>query len=171
MKDTFPEAFALVLKSEGGFVNHPADPGGMTNLGVTKAAWEAFLGKSVTEADMRALTPKTVMPFYQVRYWDACKCNDLPLGLDYAVYDFAVNSGPARAIKSLQQVAGVLVDGKIGPQTVSAVSAMPVADAIGQLCALRLSFLKRLDTWDVFGKGWGSRIADVERVANRLASV
>jgi len=82
MLSNFPAALALVLKAEGGFVNHPRDPGGMTNLGVTRNVWREWVNRDVDEAEMRALTPELVTPLYKQRYWDACKCDDLPRGVE-----------------------------------------------------------------------------------------
>ena len=82
MKSNFEDCLARVLASEGGFVNHPKDPGGMTNLGCTKATWEEYVGHPVSEADMRALTPDDVAPLYKRKYWDRASCDLLPSGLD-----------------------------------------------------------------------------------------
>ena len=107
MKNNWEQCFALILKNEGGYVDNPSDPGGATNLGCTKATWESWVGHPVTKEDIKALTPFDVMPLYKARYWDAISGDDLPAGVDYAVLDFAINSGPARASKTLQQVLGV----------------------------------------------------------------
>jgi lysozyme family protein len=169
MKDNWEDAFAAVLKHEGGYVNHPRDPGGMTNLGVTKRAWEAYVGHEVDEAAMRALTPEIVKPFYKKMYWDKIKGDDLPSGVDYAAYDLAVNSGTGRAAKYLQEIAGVPSDGIIGPKSLAAIQACPAGEMVDALCGVRLDFLKRLPTWDTFGKGWGRRVADVEEKAAAMA--
>jgi len=169
MKDNWEDAFAAVLKHEGGYVNHPRDPGGMTNLGVTKRAWEAYVGHEVDEAAMRALTPEIVKPFYKKMYWDKIKGDDLPSGVDYAAYDLAVNSGTGRAAKYLQEIAGVPSDGIIGPKSLAAIQACPANEMVDALCDMRLDFLKRLPTWDTFGKGWGRRVADVEEKATAMA--
>lgn len=178
MKANFPQAVALVLKEEGGYVDDPKDPGGRTNLGVTQAAWEAYRGTPSSEAQMRALTPNDVIPFYRVRYWDACKCDDLPDGLDYAVFDYAVNSGVSRACKCLQEILGVPQDGKIGPQTLAAVSTRAVENLIAGVCDARLAFLRAAKNpktqeplWPRFGRGWGKRVADVQGIALRMVSV
>jgi lysozyme family protein len=92
MKDNFQSSLAHVLKSEGGFVNHPKDPGGMTNLGCTKNTWEEYVGHPVSEADMRALTPELVYPLYKRKYWDKVAGDDLPSGLDYAVFSSSFSS-------------------------------------------------------------------------------
>ena len=169
MKENWEDAFAAVLKHEGGYVNHPRDPGGMTNLGVTKRTWEAYVGHEVDEAAMRALTPEVVKPFYKKLYWDKIKGDDLPSGVDYAAYDLAVNSGTGRAAKYLQEIAGVPADGVIGPKSIAAIQACPADEMVDALCDMRLDFLKRLPTWDTFGKGWGKRVADVEGKASAMA--
>jgi lysozyme family protein len=169
VKQNWEDAFAAVLKHEGGYVNHPRDPGGMTNLGVTKRAWEAYVGHEVDEAAMRALTPEIVKPFYKKMYWDKIKGDDLPSGVDYAAYDLAVNSGTGRAAKYLQEIAGVPSDGIIGPKSLAAIQACPAGEMVDALCGMRLDFLKRLPTWDTFGKGWGRRVADVEEKAAAMA--
>ena len=169
MNSNFEAALAHVLKSEGGYVNNPADPGGMTNLGCTKAVWEEFVGHPVSEADMRGLTPADVAPLYKRKYWDKVSGDLLPSGLDYAVLDAAINSGPGRAAKWLQEVAGVAADGAIGPATLTAVNAKPVQDMFAQYNDKRLQFLESLPTWATFGKGWGARVASVQSSASQLA--
>jgi lysozyme family protein len=169
MKENWDACFAMVLKHEGGFVNHPKDPGGMTNLGVTKAAWEAYLGHSVTEENMRALTPFIVKPFYKAQYWDKIKGDQLPSGVDYAAYDLAVNSGTGRAAKYLQRIAGVADDGVIGPKSLEAIKKCDAEDTVDEICNMRMSFLKGLNTFDTFGKGWTIRVNDVKAKATEMA--
>jgi lysozyme family protein len=169
MKENWEKAFQLVLKHEGGYVNHPKDPGGMTNLGVTKRAWEEYVGGTVNEAQMRALTPDVVKPFYKKNYWDKIKGDELPPGVDYAAYDLAVNSGTGRAAKYLQQIAGVPADGVIGPKSLEAIKACRPAETVDVLCDMRLDFLQKLPTWGTFGKGWGKRVDDVAKIAMEMA--
>lgn len=169
MKSNFEDCLARVLASEGGFVNHKSDPGGMTNLGCTKATWEEYVGHLVSEADMRALKPDDVAPLYKRKYWDRASCDLLPSGLDYAVFDAAINSGPGRAVKWLQEVAGTPVDGSIGKQTLAAVDAFSPLEIIAQYNDRRLQFLESLPTWPTFGKGWGNRVSHVQSVASLLA--
>ena len=148
-----------LLVHEGGFVNHPSDPGGITNLGVTKAAWEAYVGHEVTEQDMRSLTPELVEPFYKARYWDVCRCDELQSGLDYLVFDIAVNSGTGRAAKFLQTELGVTADGAIGNRTMAAYR-LRLGDTIQLINAIadrRQAFWESLKTFSVFGKGWTRR--------------
>jgi lysozyme family protein len=168
MKENWEQCFALVLKHEGGFVDHPRDPGGMTNLGVTRKNWEAYLNRDVTEAEMRALTPEIVKPFYKKNYWDKIKGDDLPSGVDYAAYDLAVNSGTGRAAKYLQQIAGVTADGVIGPKSLEAIQKCDAEDTVDEICNMRMDFLKNLNTFDTFGKGWTIRVNDVKAKATEM---
>lgn len=165
MKDNFEQCLALVLKHEGGFSNNPKDPGGMTNLGVTKKVWEKWVGHPVDEAAIRGLGPADVEPLYKEFFWDKIKANDLPLGVDYACFDFAVNSGVPRAIKTLQKAVGVNADGVIGPATLAAIESQNPRDLATEICEIRLNFLQSLPTWGIFEKGWSRRVAEVEKVA------
>jgi lysozyme family protein len=170
MKHNWDEALRHILKYEGGYVNHPADPGGMTNLGVTKRVWEEWTGKPATEADMRALTPEMVGPLYKTRYWDAVRGDDLPSGIDLCVFDAAVNAGVGRASKFLQQAVGVTADGQIGPKTVDATTAKPADEIVAKFCDLREAHYKSLPTFATFGKGWMRRLASVESEAQTLTA-
>ena len=169
MKENWDKCFQLVLKSEGGYVNNPKDPGGMTNLGVTKRVWEEYVGREVDEAEMRALTPDLVKPLYKKNYWDKIRGDDLPDGVDYAAYDLAVNSGTGRAAKYLQQIAAVPADGVIGPKSMEAIKACPADEMVDALCDMRLDFLQKLPTWGTFGKGWGRRVEEVKATALQMA--
>ena len=168
MKENFERALAAVLKSEGGFVNNPKDPGGMTNLGVTIKTWESFVGRNVTEKEMRNLTPEMVGKMYQQKYWNAVKADDLPEGVDYLAFDFAVNAGPGRAAKLLQQAVGVTADGAIGPATLKAVAAMQPADLIEKYSAAKETFYRSLPTFETFGKGWLRRVAEVKTISEGM---
>lgn len=166
MKDTYPKALKAVLKHEGGYVNHPADPGGATNKGITQAtydAWQRAKGHKYPKT-VKLISDEEVAAIYKTRFWDAVKGDDMPAGLDYALFDFAVNSGPPKAIKSLQKCLGLVDDGKIGPLTFAEARKDPET-AIKKLCAYRLAFLKRLKHWPTFGKGWERRVKDVEKMA------
>lgn len=160
--NNFNAAMQHVLKSEGGFVNHPKDPGGMTNLGVTARTWGEWVGHDPSEKEMRELTPEKVAPLYKRKFWDLIKGDDLPSGVDYVVFDIAVNSGPGRAAKMLQQCIGVTPDGGIGPKTLAAVltctsSGDETKSLINKICDKRLEFWKSLPTFETFGKGWTNR--------------
>ena len=169
-QSNFETCLALMLAHEGGFVNHPKDPGGMTNLGVTKRVWEEWVGHEVDEKQMRALTPETVAPLYKRKYWDAVRADDLVDGVDYCVFDVAVNSGPGRAVKFLQQFIGVTADGGFGPATLAAVkkSEEDPARLIEMYCAKRLEFLQSLKTFETFGKGWSRRVQEVKDKALKM---
>ena len=168
MKENFDTALEHLLKSEGGFVNHPLDPGKATNLGVTQKVWEAWVGHPVTEKEMRALTPAIVAPIYKARYWDRVAGDLLPSGLDYTVFDAAVNSGPGQAAKWLQRIVKVDADGAIGAKTLAAVAKMDVDTIILAYKDYRLSFLHDLPTYDTFGKGWTRRVTEVTDQASRM---
>jgi lysozyme family protein len=168
VKDNFEECLAHVLKHEGGYVDHPKDPGGATNLGVTKKVWEEWVGHEVTKDDIKALTVADVAPLYKARYWDKCRCDDLPHGVDFAVFDLAINSGTGRASKFLQGACGVAADGAIGPATLAAVAKMNPRELASIICERRLEFLQALPTWETFGKGWGRRVAETEEVAFKM---
>jgi lysozyme family protein len=168
MKENFNEALQLVLKHEGGFVNHPADPGGMTNLGVTKKVWEAYIGHSVGEIEMRALTPEKVAPLYKKMYWDRCMCDDLPSGVDYAVFDFAVNAGVGRSSRVLQGAVGAVQDGVIGVNTIEKAKAMPAQELLNKFSEAKETFYRSLPTFSTFGKGWLSRVASVQIEATHM---
>lgn len=167
----FERALALVLVHEGGYVDHPADPGGATNLGITVGTLSDWLGRAATKAEVSALTKATVAPIYRKNYWDAVRGDDLPSGVDYCVFDFAVNSGRGRAVPSLQRAIGVADDGKIDPITLAAARAKDAGQTIERICADRLAFLRRLSTWPTFGKGWNSRVQGVRAEALALTLV
>ena len=170
MESNFRFALQHVLSSEGGFVNHPADPGGMTNLGVTARTWGDWVGHTPSEKEMRELTPEKVAPLYKRRYWDACRADDLVSGLDLCVFDTAVNSGAGRSIKLLQECLGVAVDGGIGPNTLASARAHCVTPEdtkllINQFCDKRLEFWKSLPTFARYGNGWSARGERVRKAA------
>jgi lysozyme family protein len=168
MQSNWDNAFKLMLKSEGGFVNHPSDPGGMTNLGVTKATWENWVGRESDEAEMRGLTPEKVEPLYKKKYFDAVRGDELPVGLDYLMFDFAVNAGAGRAIKTLQTAVGVTPDGGFGPMTMAAVQAVDPVDLIERFSQAKEDFYRSLTTFATFGKGWLNRVADVKVKASAM---
>ncbi len=158
----FRDCLALVLAHEGGYVNHPADPGGATNFGVTQKVYDAYRDYNRSKhQSVRHILTSEVSDIYNKNYWRLVRGDNLPCGLDYAVFDFGVNSGVSRAVKFLQRVVHVLDDGVIGLVTLSAVEKAYVKDAealIAQYCANRLVFLRALPTFPVFGKGWTRRV-------------
>jgi lysozyme family protein len=168
MRENFEKSLTELLKHEGGFVNHPSDPGGATNLGVTQAVWEDWIDRAVSEENMKALTPAKVAPLYREMYWDRIKGDKLPSGVDYCVFDAAVNSGVSRAAKWLQTTVGAVADGAIGEQTLRQVLLTNPLMIIDKYSANRLAFLQRLATWPTFGKGWERRVKEVEATATGL---
>jgi lysozyme family protein len=161
----FENALEIILEHEGGYVNHPKDPGGETNLGVTKRVYEDFGG----EKEMKELTQEDVEPIYQENYWDKCKCDDLPAGLDLCVFDFGVNAGPGRAAKYLQTMIGTVADGGIGPNTLKTLSSYVdthgVVKTVEQYQANRQEYYEGLSTFDTFGRGWTRRVEETTEKA------
>lgn len=159
-----------ILRHEGGFVDHPNDPGGATNLGVTIGTLKR-LGIDVDGdgdsdiADLRKLRIEDAVLVYRRFYWDKVEGDLLPIGLDYAVVDYAVNSGVSRAAKALQGVVGASRDGVIGPKTIAAARAAGVFATIETLCDQRMGFLRSLRTWGTFGRGWTRRVNEVRNTA------
>lgn len=159
-----------ILKHEGGFVDHPKDPGGATNRGVTIGTLKR-LGIDVDGdgdsdiTDLRNLRESDAVRVFKLFYADKVQADLLPIGLDYAMTDFAVNSGPSRAAKHLQRILGIEQDGDIGPKTLAKVSACDPAALIASLSDSRLRFLRALDTWPEFGRGWQRRVDDVRAAA------
>ena len=168
MNSNWQKSFELMLKSEGGYVNNPADPGGMTNLGVTKATWENWVGRESDEAEMRSLTPEKVEPLYKKKFFDAVRGDELPVGLDYLLFDFAVNAGAGRAIKTLQSAVGVTPDGGFGPMTMAAVQAIDPKELIERFSQAKEDFYRSLPTFATFGRGWLNRVADVKLKATSM---
>lgn len=153
--ENFQRCLSWVLAHEGGYVNHPKDPGGATNRGVTQTTYDAFTGGG---KDVRDITDEDVRTIYRRQYWDAVRADDLPGGVDYAVFDFAVNSGPSRAAKFLQAVVGANQDGIVGFNTLASVHAGEAASIAARLCDDRLAWVRKLSTFSTFGKGWTKRI-------------
>jgi len=168
MQSNWDKSFQMMLASEGGYVNHPSDPGGMTNLGVTKRVWEEWIGRESNEAEMRALTPELVEPLYKKRFWDAVRADELKSGVDYLVFDFAVNAGPGRSAKILQTAVGVPADGGIGPVTLAAVNQFEPEELIEKFSQGKEDFYRSLNTFETFGKGWLNRVAAVKVKASSM---
>ena len=167
MASDYKECLDLVLKSEGGWVNNPNDPGGETNLGVTKAVWEEYVGHPVTT--MKNLTKDDVAPLYEQKYWRACYGEVLPRGLDFIVFSMGVNAGPGRSVKLFQQSIGCVPDGVIGPATRSLICASNTATLISKFSEVRREYYRSLKTFPIFGKGWLSRVDHEEATALNMA--
>lgn len=161
-KGNLGACLSVTLKHEGGYVDHPSDPGGATNMGITHGTLAQYRGKLVTKQDVRNLTLTEAERIYEHRYWDPVNGDMLPYGVDLGTLDGAVNSGVSRGAKWLQRAAGVKQDGKIGPVTLRSVAADDGDVIIRKMCGYRLSFVQGLSTWKVFGRGWSRRIADIE---------
>jgi lysozyme family protein len=170
MRKNFAHSLQLVLVHEGGYVDHPRDPGGATNKGVTLDVFRRFYGPSKTKNDLKAITDTQLEHIYKAGYWDKCRCDELPHGVDYVVFDQAVNSGPGRSAKWLQVAVGVLADGAIGPQTIHATSQQSPAQVINAMCDARLAFLQQLNIWATFGRGWKTRVDGVRAAGLQLAT-
>lgn len=166
----FDAALKVILKKEGGYVNHPLDKGGPTNLGVTQRVWQQWTGR--IDVDMRSLTPAKVAPLYKTWFWDKVMGDDLPPAVALCVFDFAINASPARAIKLLQLQVGAVRDGVMGRKTLQAVQQYVQAHGIAKLVRgyqnARRDYYKALDTFDTFGRGWLRRVDAVETEALRL---
>ncbi|KZL02889.1 MULTISPECIES: glycoside hydrolase family 108 protein [unclassified Pseudovibrio] len=165
MQDTFQLIVSDLLESEGGFAHRSrkADPGGPTNFGITQRTLSAWRGQSVSVQEVRSLERAEAVDIFRAQYWDAVKGDKMPSGLDYALFDFAVNSGPARAVKTLQSILGVAVDGLAGVETLGALKTHNLGDLVSKLSAERLRFMKRLKNWPYNKNGWTRRVRDVQQ--------
>lgn len=169
MRDTLPAALELMFGHEGGYSNRASDAGGPTKYGITHTTLAAHRGvKSVTAAQVKAMTLAEAEAIYRKSYWTQSGGDVLPVGLDYAAFDFGVNSGPSRAVKVLQGVIGVSQDGKIGPATLAAVGRYPggVVKLIRDYCAARMTYLRGLTSpktgFPVNGRGWTIRVTGID---------
>lgn len=171
MRGNFSPSLLLVLGAEGGYVNNSADKGGPTNKGVTQAVYDHWrIEQGLGGQSVKLLTAPEAGAIYAKLYWAPCQCDSLPSGVDYPVFDMAVNSGVNRACRFLQRAVGVAEDGDIGPVTLEAVRDTPPATIIDNLCDERLAFLKTLSNFDTFGKGWTARVAEVRAKAKEMAA-
>ena len=168
MKENFEKSLELVLQHEMGYVHHPLDPGGRTNLGVTQRVWEDYVGHKVDEQTMRNLTKELVAPLYRKEYWDAVHGDQLPSGADYLAFDFAVNAGAFRSIKTIQRALNITADGVIGPVTVKAIQDTNAEDFINSFSAAKESFYRGLSNFPTFGRGWFNRVAKSKRIAEEM---
>ena len=167
----YQKCLDMILHHEGGYVNHPKDPGGETNLGVTKRVYEDWGGTK----DMKDLEVEDVAPIYRKNYWDRIKADELPSGLDLCVFDFGVNAGTGRGAKYLQTVVGATADGAIGPNTLRQVDEFVALrgeeDLVVAYSDARRRYYKKLRTFDTFGRGWLRRVDETEIEALKLAGV
>lgn len=171
MRDNFAPALSHVLANEGGYSNDPQDNGGSTNKGITQATYDHWRRvRNQPLRDVRQIDPNEVEAIYRSLFWNAIHGDDLPAGVDYCTFDYAVNSGPVRAAKALQRAAGVNDDGQIGPVTLAAIAAADPRRLICAICADRLAFMERQPAWGHFGNGWSHRVASVEVAARGMAA-
>ena len=172
MEPNFPDALAHTLQFEGGWANHAHDPGGATMKGVTHKTYADYLGRSVSHDELRDIPDAHLADIYRKRYWDACRCSDLPDGLDLAVFDTAVNTGPGQAARLLQRIVGVPADGGIGPKTIAAVNDYVATHGLHALIEAyteaRQNFYRLLPTYVHFGEGWRKRADGVAKVAKQI---
>jgi lysozyme family protein len=176
MKDNLSRCLDLIGVSEAGYSDHPDDPGGPTNHGITQRTLAAWRKQPVMADDVKALTVAEARDILASQYATPIRFDDLPSGLDYCVLDCAVNSGPDRAGRLLQQTLGMTgqdVDGIIGLHTIAALKAdatSHVSELISDYCSTRLNFMQSLSNWSTFGKGWTRRVQGVEADATKMAA-
>lgn len=167
---TYPEAIRRVLLSEGGYVNNAKDPGGPTNYGITLAVYRDNGHAGATAADVKAMPLDEARRIYKLRYANPIGFDQLPAGLDYALFDYAVNSGVGRANKVIRRVCGLADNADLGT-LMTAVAKRKATDLIAAVNAERLKFLQGLKTWPTFGKGWGARVQSVNAAALKMAAI
>lgn len=165
----FSDCLAIVLRWEGGWSDHPRDPGGATMRGITIARYAAYKGRVVTKDELRHIPLSEMEDIYRRGYWNKVAGDDLPAGLDLSLFDFAVNSGPSRAVKTLQRIVGVTPDGIMGAFTLQAVRRYDPASLVRRMHEARFGFLRNLSTWPTFGKGWTRRLNDIQDRALSMA--
>lgn len=168
----FDAALARVLVHEGGYSNHPKDPGGATMRGIIQKVYDAYRSsKGQPTRSVRQLTDDEMRDIYRRQYWDAIQGDKLPAGIDYVTFDGAVNSGPGQSAKWLQRALGLTADGQVGALTLNAAAYHSNRVAlVDRICDQRLAMLKTLRTWPTFGKGWARRVADVRSAGKIMAT-
>lgn len=168
---SYDEALRRLLVHEGGYSNHPSDPGGPTNFGITIHDYRKYVKAAATADDVRRMSVEQAKAIYRSKYWNAMRCDELPAGVDYAVFDYGVNSGIGRAPKVLKHVLGL--DAGTGAVTADVVAAARRRDTkvlVHAICDERMRFLRSLRTWPVFGNGWGRRVREVRAAALAMAA-
>lgn len=168
----FDQDTRLLLRSEGGYCNDPGDPGGPTNYGITIFDVRKYVKANATAQDVKDLTLAQAMTIYRERYWNAMRCDNLPAGLDYPIYDYGVNSGVGRPYRVAQTLLGLPVTGRPDAATLAALAKVDVDKFIDAIQDERLHFMKSLKggaMWQRFGGGWGKRVESVRAVAHKQA--
>jgi lysozyme family protein len=170
-KSSYEEALRRLLTHEGGYTNHPADPGGPTNFGITIYDYRKYVKPGATAADVKAMTLAEAKSIYRAKYWDAQKCDAMPAGVDDSIFDYGVNSGIGRSGKVLRRLLGLPDNTSVVTDDVlRALEQRNPKLVINAINDERLRFLQSLRTWDVFGKGWGRRVVEVRAFSLQLAS-
>jgi lysozyme family protein len=129
---------------EGGWSDHPSDPGGKTMYGITIAKYREHF-PNATGAQLKSISKATALTIYRKDFWVPISGETLAAGVDLAVYDASVNSGVSRGKKWLKA--------SVGGSNV---------ETVKRICAKRLGFMQSLKIWKSFGKGWSRRVADIE---------
>ena len=155
----FDQAFDILIAHEGGFAHRPfsEDPGGATMYGVT----EAVARENGYTGRMQDFTLDWAKRIYREKFWDKCRCDEMPAEIRYPLFDGAVNSGPGQSVKWLQAAVGVKADGAIGPVTMQSVSNAHPVWLAKQMLGKRLRFMTELKNWTANSRGWARRIAAV----------
>lgn len=154
MKSSYNDALVRLLKDEGGYTNNPSDPGGPTNFGITLADYRRYINSAGTAMDVRNMTVDQAKAIYKPKYWDKMGCDDLPAGVDYAVFDYGVNSGVTRAMNVNKKFKDITDPSK----------------RINAICDERMAFLRNLKTFNVFGTGWTRRVTGVRAQSLKMAT-
>tara|TARA_B100000035_G_scaffold274231_1_gene250505 strand:- start:1470 stop:1997 length:528 start_codon:yes stop_codon:yes gene_type:complete len=171
--ENYKKCLELILHHEGGYVNHPKDPGGETNMGVTKRVYDEWcITEDLAPKEMKDLQFEDVAPIYKKNYWDRVKGDNLPSGLDLCIFDFGVNAGTGRAAKFIQSIIGTTVDGGIGPNTLKTLEAYISVEGLEATIDAyqdkRQEYYESLSTFETFGKGWTRRVTETTDEAHKL---
>ena len=173
MERNFPKALAHTLQFEGGWSNNPNDPGGATMKGVTQRTYNQYLGRQASQDELRNISDAEVAAIYRKLYWDECLGDALADGLDFALFDAAVNTGPREASRLLQRVVGVTADGVLGAKSLAAVNEYIAERGLPKLIdaytEARQAFYRLLPTYVHFGEGWRKRTDEVAVLAKGLS--
>ena len=170
--ERFERAIGLLRVTEGGYANHPDDPGGATMRGVTQRTYDAYRQRQgLPKTDVRGITDAEVRTIYKTQYWDMVRAGDLPDGVGYCVFDAAVNSGPGQAVRWLQEIVNVRADGIVGNETLAAVGSADAGHVINTYCDNRLAFMRSLKHWGTFKNGWTRRVAEVRAQSLEWAKI